>query len=177
MNDPLEFSLLKIKKRLCLLTIGLITLLSFVSELSLGQKVGNKASLRKYEFEMYTLYNDSTFVSRIVSECSASEIVSYENTPRSIVEYFIASHIRKDLSGMSKVLNLTDKNMLTKFNSYKIIQAVIVDRSVSDENYYVKVFMVIAIPEGDKIADFQTGKDDFTCRKINGVWKIVSIPG
>ena len=153
-----------------------MTLFCFMTLFSLGQNIGGTGSLKKHEFEMYNLHNDSTFVSSMINECSANEIVSYENNPRSIVEYFIAAHIRKDLLGISAVLKLADKDTLEKFNSYKILHAAVIDRSVSHDNHYVKVFLVIAIPEGSSIAGFQSGKDDFTCRKIDGVWKIVGIP-
>ena len=112
-----------------------------------------------------------------ITTYNASSFESYENTVESVLNYFYASQIRKDMEWMNVFVPHADwderiAKKLIKYDQWTITNFHMVSKSeYAPGKFYVKVYFKIEV-DGKS----EDGIDTAEVQLIDGKWIITSIP-
>ncbi len=113
----------------------------------------------------------------VITAQNASTYLSYDNTLESVLNYFYASQIRKDMEWMNVFVPLGDwdeeiARKLQKYDQWTITNFHLVSKSeYAPGKFYVKVYFKIEM-DGKS----EDGIDTAEVQLIEGKWIITSIP-
>lgn len=114
----------------------------------------------------------------VITPANASQVVSFDNTPESVVMYFYASMIRGD-KAWEKVCpdephqsKMFRGKMDRDYSHWNFIKYHFVKKEEFEkDHFYVTIYMEILVD-----GKTEDGEDQVTVEKINGKWKVVDIP-